>query len=46
MFKKKTLQKRAKMIKIDTSICLNCDFLKKKQPNVNRPMLVPSSWSL
>jgi hypothetical protein len=23
------------MIKIDTTICLNYDFLKKKQPNVN-----------
>lgn len=42
----KTLQKRAKMIKIDTTICLNYDFLKKKQPNVNWPVHVPSSCSV
>lgn len=42
----KTLQKKTKMIKIDITICLNYDFLKKNQPNVNWPMHSPSSCSV
>lgn len=42
----KTLQKKTKMIKIDITICLNYDFLKKNQANVNWPMHSPSSCSV
>jgi len=42
----KTLQKKTKMIKIDITICLNYDFLKKNRPNVNWPMHSPSSCAV
>lgn len=42
----KILQKKTKMIKIDITICLNHDFLKKNQANVNWPMHSPSSCSV